>query len=149
MSGCRPGRQRGTSVAASFEGQQINRPHIAQACSRSQTCNVTINLESNGHTRPAREPIPPDVSYGTLIFIFFPPPLNPSDKYIHMLGVKLWSGAVWIHDLVTGDSRFDEVRLRLRSLQPFCFSGLTFIRHVILSTETGLRVQADKSGALV
>lgn len=73
VSGCRPGTQHGMSVAASFEGQQINRPHIAQAYSRSQNCNVTINLESNGHTQPTQEPIPPDVSYGTLIFIFFPP----------------------------------------------------------------------------
>lgn len=62
------------SVAASFEGQQINRPHIAQAYSQSQNCNVTINLESNGYTQPMQEPIPPDVSYGTLIFIFFPSP---------------------------------------------------------------------------
>lgn len=67
------------------------------------------------------------------IYIFFPPP----DKYIHMLGVKPWSGAVWIHDLVAGDSHFDEVRLRLYSLQPFQFSGLTFIRHLILSRECG------------
>lgn len=120
-------------MAASFEGQQINRPHIAQACSRSQNCNVTINLESNGHTRPTQEPIPPDVSYGTLIFIFSPPPrlplLPPSDKYIHMLGVKSRSGAVWIHDLVMGDSQFDEVRLRLHLL-----AGLLLSRTDIYQT---------------
>lgn len=56
------------SVAGSFEGQQINRLHIAQAHTRSQSCNVTINLELSGHTRPMQELILPDVSYGSPLF---------------------------------------------------------------------------------
>lgn len=67
-------------VAASFEGEQINTPHIAQAYIQSQNCNVTINLDWNGHALPMQEFIPPDVSNATLIFIFYPP---PSDKYIN------------------------------------------------------------------
>lgn len=67
---------------------QINSPHIAEEYSRSQKCNVTLYLELNGHTRPAQEPIPPDVGYGT----------------------------VRIHDPIMDDSQFDEVRLGSYSL---------------------------------
>lgn len=82
VRGCRPGRQHGISVAASFESQQINRPHNAQASRRSQNRNVTINLESNGHTQPTQEPIPPDVSYGTLIFTSPPQPTTTHTQNI-------------------------------------------------------------------
>lgn len=70
-----------------------------------------------------------------LLFVFFSP--HASEKYIHMFGVKSWSGAVWIHDLVMADSQFDEVGLRLHSLQLLCCNGLTFIRHLILTRECG------------
>lgn len=88
--GCSPGRRRGIGVAASAEGQQINRPHVAQVCSRSQNRNVTINLESNGHAPPRQAPFLQMLVMELLIFIFyffFPP--HPIIKIYTYLRCKI------------------------------------------------------------
>lgn len=120
-------------VAASSEGEQINTPHIAQAFIQRQNCNVTINLDWNGHALPMQESIPPDVSNGTLIFIFY---LPPSDKYIHMLGIKVHSGAVWVHKLVKDDSQFDNVKLLVFTINLALVSWNLDFRHLILSRKS-------------
>lgn len=88
--GCSPGRRRGIGVAASAEGQQINRPHVAQVCSRSQNRNVTINLESNGHAPPRQAPFLQMLVMELLILIFyffFPP--HPIIKIYTYLRCKI------------------------------------------------------------
>lgn len=60
---------------------------------------------------------------------------SPSPQQINM-----YTLSAWIQDLVTGDSEFDDVRLRLYSLQPFCFSGV--------ASNPGC-VKIKKSGGLV
>lgn len=105
--GCGSGRQLGTSMAAIFQVEQINRPHFAQAFSWSQNCNVTINLESCGYTQPMQELNPPDAGKRHFYFYFFPFPL--SDKHVHMLRLKFsWSPL--------DNWRFGEVSLQLYSL---------------------------------
>lgn len=101
-------------LAASFEGEQINTPHIAQAYIQSQNCNVTINLDWNGHALPMQESVPPDVSNGTLILIF----ILTHQVNIYTLGIKVHSVAVWIHKRVKDDSQIIGIH--------YCLSELKF-----------------------